>query len=116
RALHDVNFDSWRFVDAGHLVVVEIGLLDAAAVDGDGVVQGCGEAVDGGAFHLGGDAGGIDGTAAVNGIHDAVNFNVAVFDADFGDACGVGLERIVAGDSAENSWRQRLVPFGFFRG
>src|SRR5882724_6258320 len=46
RALRDVHFDLRSLVDARHLVVVEIGLLDAAAIDGDGVVQRGGEAVD----------------------------------------------------------------------
>jgi hypothetical protein len=37
-ARHDVYLDPRRLVDARHCVIVEIGLLHAPAIDGDGVV------------------------------------------------------------------------------
>ena len=39
---HDhVDFGFWSLAHARHLVIVEIGLFDAATHDGDGVMQGC---------------------------------------------------------------------------
>src|SRR5580658_9955027 len=48
----EVDFDGRSFVHAEHVVVVEIGLHDAAAFDRDGVLERGGEGVDGGAFDL----------------------------------------------------------------
>jgi hypothetical protein len=115
-AVDDVNFDLWSFVDARHLIVVEIGLQHAAAVDGDGVFHEGGDAVDGRAFDLRSDAVGIDGAAAVDGVNDAMHMDLAVFDTDFGDARGVGLEGKISGDAAKDARGQRLVPTGFFGG
>src|SRR5579859_1442803 len=69
----EVDLDFGHLVDAGHVVIVEIGLLDAAAVDGDGVFHHGGESVDGGAFHLGDNTGGIYRAAAINGVDDAMD-------------------------------------------
>src|SRR5882757_5978165 len=115
-AHHNMNFRFRRLFDARHLVVVEIGLLDAAILDGDGVVQSGGKAVDGGAFDLRADALRIDGTAAVHGINKTMYLNGAVFDTGFGDSSGVGLKGIKRGDAASLAFWQRLTPARFFGG
>ncbi len=95
-----MDFDLGHFADARHVVVVEVGLLDAAAIDGDGVFHQCRQRVDGRAFHLRNNSGGIDGAAAIDGIDDAVDADLALLDADFRDRCSVGLEGIISGDAA----------------
>jgi hypothetical protein len=40
---HDDDLDLGHLVDAHHVVAVEIGLLDRAAIDRDFAVQRCGE-------------------------------------------------------------------------
>src|SRR5438093_13728069 len=50
---HDYVDFRFRSLDhERHFVVVEVRLLDAPVLDGDGVVQSGGKAIDGGAFHL----------------------------------------------------------------
>ena len=78
-ALHDVNFDFRSFVDARHLVIVEVGLFDAAFVDGDRIFHEGGDTIDGGAFDLRFDSVGIDGAAAIDGVDDALDVELAVF-------------------------------------
>ena len=74
-AHHDVDFDFRNFLHAGHLVIVEVGLHDPAAIDGDGIFGHGGEGVDGGAFYLGYDPGGIDRAAAIDGVYDAMDIS-----------------------------------------
>jgi len=100
----------------GHVVIVEIGLDDAAAVDGDGVFGHCGERVDGGAFYLSDDAGRIDWAAAIDGVNDAMDLDLALLDAHLGNRRGVRLEGKISGDAAANALRQWLSPLGFFGG
>src|SRR5260221_13144895 len=70
---HDqVHFDLGHFAHARHVVVVEVGLLDAAAIDGDGVFHHSRERVDGGAFYLGYNSAGIAGAAALDGEYNAM--------------------------------------------
>src|SRR6266852_6766692 len=115
-ARHDVNFRSRSLVDARHLVVVEIGLLDAAILDRDGVVQSGRKTVDGGAFDLRADAVRIDGTAAIHGINETVHLDGAVLDAGFRNGGCVGIERIKCGDTPPLALWQRLAPACFFSG
>src|SRR5215471_12987294 len=52
-ALHQMNVDlARRVADAGHLVVVEVALLDAALLGGDLAKDGSAEGIDDGALHL----------------------------------------------------------------
>src|SRR6266403_3860717 len=115
-AHHHVDFRLGRVFDARHLVVVKVGLLDAAILDGDGVMHSGGQAVDGGAFDLRADAIWIDGPSATHGINKTVHLYGAVLDADFGDSGGVGIERIKRGNTASLAFWQRLTPARFFGG
>src|SRR5260370_5438165 len=45
-----------------------------------------------------------------------MQFHGTVFDASFGDSCGVGLERIKRGDASSLAFWQRLSPARFFSG
>ena len=51
-AHHHVDFDLRGVFNARHLVIMEIGLLDAPILDSNGVVQGGGETVNRGTFDL----------------------------------------------------------------
>src|SRR5882724_1519126 len=64
--VEDVHLDLGRLVDPQHLVVVEVGLLHAPAVEGDLTVKGRGERVDGAALHLRLHLVRIDGDATVD--------------------------------------------------
>src|SRR5260370_38408366 len=68
-AHHHVDFRFRSFVDARHLLIVEIRLLDAPIFDVDGVVQSGGKTVDAGAHELSTDAVRIDGTAAIDRVN-----------------------------------------------
>ena len=70
-ALDDVNLDLRRLVDAQHAVVVEVGLLDAALVDGDLAIERGGQAEDQPALELRHDGIGIDGDAGIDRAGDA---------------------------------------------
>ena len=96
--------------DARHLVIVEIRLLDAAILDGDGIVQGGGKPVDRGAFHLRADAVRINGTATIHGVNETVQLHGPIFDAGFRDGGGVGIERKKCGDASAHTFGQRLPP------
>src|SRR6059036_2500591 len=50
--VEDVRFHDRRLVDSQHRIVVEVRLLHAPAVDGDGAVEERGERIDPAAFHL----------------------------------------------------------------
>src|SRR5882724_8625655 len=115
-AHHDMDFRLRSLFDAWHSVIVKVGLLDAALLDGDGVMQSGGQAVDGGAFDLRADAIWIDGPSAIHGINKTVHLYGAVLDADFGDSGGVGIERIKRGNTASLAFWQRLTPARFFGG
>src|SRR5436305_4359560 len=113
-AHHHVDFGERSLADAWHAVVVEVGLLDAAILDGNGVMQRGGEAIDCGAFDLRAHPVGIDGPAAIHRIDQAVDFYGAILDAGFRDGGGVGIEGIERGDAASLALWQRLTPASFF--
>src|SRR4029079_4013740 len=84
--LHEMDFDDRRFVDPQHAIVVEIALLDAAALEGNFAPQGCAQAKNNAAFDLRNDRVGIDHLAAIDGADDAPDFDLAFLrHFDFGD-------------------------------
>src|SRR5260370_333772 len=67
-AHHHVDFRLRSFAHARHFVIVEIGLLDAAILDGNGIVQSGGETVDGRTLDLSSNAVRINAAAASSSI------------------------------------------------
>ncbi len=61
-----MNLDLRRLVDAQHAVVVEIGLLHAALVDGDLAIERRRQAENQSAFELRHDGIGIDGNPGID--------------------------------------------------
>src|SRR5258706_10872145 len=114
------GFHFWHFGELEHCVVVEVRLGDAAVVDGDFAVEGGGEAVDDGAFYLGGDLLRVYGVAAVEGEDHAGDFYFAVLGhGDFGGGGGVaavspGLRR--AGGHARGGGGSPVAVFPRRRG
>src|SRR6266446_4012795 len=64
-AVHDVNLDRWRLVHPQHPVIVEIALLDAAALQRDLSMERRCDAKDDPALDLRSDGIGIDDGAAI---------------------------------------------------
>src|SRR6266849_9190717 len=116
-ARHDVHLDLRHFAHAQHPVVVEVRLLDAAALERDLAVEGRGEAVDDRALDLALDDVGIYRHAAVHRCHDAMYLWRSVgTDRDLRDLRAPTAEGKHYGDAAVNAGGQRLAPAGFFRG
>src|ERR1700726_3835744 len=115
-AHYQVDFDLRHFAHARHVVVVEVGLLHAAVIDGDGIFHHRGQRVHGGAFNLRYDSGGIHRAAAIDGVDDAMHAYLALFHADLGDRRRVRLEGKISGDAAADALRQRFTPLRFFGG
>src|SRR3989442_794145 len=113
-AHNHVHFGLRRFRDARHFVIAEIGLLDAAALDGNGVVESGREAVNRGALDLGAHAVGVHGPAAVHGVDEAMDADLAIDDVGLGDYRRITIEREITGDPAAHPVRQGLAPAGFF--
>src|SRR6266487_3166718 len=112
-AQYDVNFCFRSLADTRQLIIVEIRLLHTASLDGNGVVQSGGKAVDGRAFHLRANAFRIDGTAAVHGINETVQLHGAVFHASFGHRRRVGIEGIKCSNASSLAFWQGLSPASF---
>src|SRR5258708_4040572 len=117
-----MHFDLGHFAHARHVVIIEVGLLHAAVIDGDGVLHDRGQGVNGRALRLRDNSAGIDRATEVDGVHQAVHAHLPLRDADFRDRGGVRLERVVSRDAARDALRQRLArrgglaPLRFLRG
>src|SRR5216684_1587856 len=91
---HEVNFDWRSFVHANHFIVVEIGLHDAPALDGDGVLERGGERINRGALHLGANAIRIDGATAIHGTNQTIDLERSARGGNIRDRCYISLKRI----------------------
>src|SRR5712692_6152750 len=112
---HEVNFDRRSFVHANHFIVVEIGLHDAPALDGDGVLERGSQSIDGGALHLGANAIGIDGAAAIHGTNQTIDLERSARGGNIRDRRYISLKRVEAGNAPALPLRKRLAPACFFR-
>lgn len=70
---HDVHFDHGHLIHAQHRVVVKIGLLHGAHLDGNGALERRGEAVDDGALRLRAHSVGIHSPPAIHGARHATH-------------------------------------------
>ena len=115
--------DSARWVShlggVGHLqhgIGVEIGLLDGAVLDRDGVAERGGEAVDHAALHLHLDEARVDDMAAIHRDRDPLDLDLALgADGDLGDFGHDGAEGFMDGDAAALALGHRLAPAGLVR-
>src|SRR5829696_1403817 len=113
-AWHDVNFHLRHFVEAQHVVTVEIALLDGAALDGDLRLHDGTKAEADPAFHLRPYDVRVYRHPAIDGADDALDLRLSpVIDSYLGNLRHVGLERLGDGNAAEPALRQRPVPTGF---
>src|SRR3989442_11651411 len=69
---HDVYFHVGHLVDAKHVIIIEITLLHAAAIDGDLALESSRESVHNAALHLSFNRGRIDDAATVDGANHAM--------------------------------------------
>src|SRR5215207_2322596 len=114
-AWHDVDFHLRHFVEAQHVVTVEIALLDSAALKGDLRLHDGAEAEADPAFHLGADDVRVDRHPAIDGADDALDLWLSpVVDGYLGDLRHVGLERFGDRNTAEAALGQRPVPTRLF--
>src|SRR5262245_12890039 len=117
QTLHEYDVDSRHLVDAQHPVVAEVGLLDAAVLDGDLAVKGGRQAEDDAALHLRANNVGIhldstvDGAPGLGWIHGAI-----LVDNDLHDLRDKAAETDAERDAAASAGGQRLAPSGSLRG
>ena len=77
-ARDDVHLDLGSLVDAQDLVGVEVALLDAAVLERDLAVQGCGQPVHDAALHLRGHRVRVDHRAAVDRADHPLDAHAAI--------------------------------------
>src|SRR5205085_3725095 len=78
RALHDVHLDLRHLIDAQHLIVVEVRLLDAPVLEGHLAVERGSQAVDDRALDLALDNLRVDGLPAIDRSNDAMHLRRAI--------------------------------------
>ncbi len=89
-----------RLVDAQHRVVVEVVLFDGSILDRDLAEESVAQAVDDATLHLGADAVGVDGEAAVDHAADLVDRQlILIVKRDVGDDRYVAQEAPVGSDA-----------------
>ena len=116
RARHDVRFHRGHFVDAQHVVGVEVCLLHAAAIDGDFAFQRGGKPEGDASRDLLAQDQRIDDLAAVEGANHAMHAQLAIRHRNFGDLCVEAAHIAAERHALKSAGRQRFTPTGFFRG
>jgi hypothetical protein len=112
-----MNLDRGCLIDAQHLVVIEIALLDAAVLQRDLAMERCRNAKDDRALDLCLDGIGVDDGAAIDRADDAPDTDRPVLrHFNFGDQRQVGREDELEGHATPDSFGERLSPAGPFRG
>ena len=112
-ALDQVNFYRWHLVNAQHVVVVEIALLDSATIDGDGVFESRSEAVNNAAEHLLFDATGIDNDAAIHSTNDTIHAKLALVERYFSHLSREAADVVGDSDAATAAWAEWGRPGRF---
>src|SRR5262245_15993408 len=116
-ALNDMNLDRGRLIDAQHLVVMEIALLDAAILQRDLTMERARDPKNDRALDLRLDGVGIDDGTTIDCADDASDTNRSVLrHFDLGDLRHVGRKDELKGDATADSLREWLSPAGLFRG
>ena len=108
---HEDRFDFRHFGDAHRVVVIEVGLLDAAVLDGALLIEQRGQAVDERARDLPVDLGRVDGVGWICCADDPVHFDlVAASNRDFRRSRHIGVERLHVCEPTIDALRCRLAP------
>src|SRR6266566_6632986 len=81
---HEDRFDLRHLGDAHRVVIIEVGLLDAAVLDGAFLIEQRGQTVDERACDLPLDLSWIDAVSRIGGGNNAVNLDLVAVDRDFG--------------------------------
>ena len=95
---------------------MEVRLLHPALAHRDLAVERRREAEHDAALHLGRHPGGVHRRSAIHRAHDAVHADAAVLHGDLRHLGDVAVERVVHGQAAEASRRQRPAPAGALGG
>jgi hypothetical protein len=109
-----MHLDHRRFIYPGHVVLMEIALLDASALDGDFAFHRRAESEDDGAADLLLHDGGIDNLAAIGGADCPMNFQLALRHGDFGNLGCVAADVIDDGHSVVMPCGKGLTPSCLF--
>src|SRR6266446_7391103 len=108
---HNDRLDLGHLRDAHRVVVIEVGLLDAAVLDGALLVEQGGEAKDEGAGDLPFDLGRVDRMAGISGSDDAVDFHGTITGDRNLCACRhVAAVAHMLGQATEDALRRWLTP------
>src|SRR5215471_9616060 len=111
-----MDLDGWRLVYSQHLVAIEVGLLDAAVLQGDLAMERRRDAENDRALDLRLDGVGIDDGTAINCADDAPYPHRSVLrHLNLGDVSHIGREYVLKRDASADSFRRWLAPAGFFR-
>src|SRR5467141_3736795 len=113
RAFYDVDLNGGRLVHTQHLIGIEVGLLDTAALQRDLAVKRGGGAKDDTALELRLHRVGIDHGAAIHRADHTANADGAFFrDFDLSYLCQPAAECELQRDAAAASLGQSLPPAG----
>ena len=102
-----------HFAHAQHVVGIEIPLLSASPVDGDGALKCRRETISNPAFYLLLEDGRIHHLAAIDGAHHAMHFHLAAFEGDLCNLCGETAQ-VVYQCNALVTARCGLAPVSLF--
>src|SRR6516162_7295622 len=108
-----MDLDCWRLVYARHLVAVEVGLLDAAVLQGDFAMERRRDAEDDRALDLRLDGVGVDDGAAIDCADDAPYPHRSVLrHLNLCDVSHIGREYVLERDASADPFRRWLAPAG----
>src|SRR3954462_5167239 len=108
---HDHCFDLGHLRKTHDLVGIEVEIRHPAVLDGHFAVERGGETEGDRSLHLGRDLAGVDGMAAIEGQHHAMNLQLALrTDRDLSDGSRVTAIAHELRDTPMHARRQRLAP------
>src|SRR6516162_9704713 len=107
---HKGRFDLRHLGDAHRVVVIEVGLLDAAVLDGAFLIEQRGQAVHERARDLPLDLSWIDSVSRIGGGNNAMNLDLVAVDRDFGAGGHITGERHSLRKAAVDALRCRRAP------
>src|SRR5215475_9485666 len=115
RARNDIRFNQRHLIHAKRFVIVEVGLLDSAAIDRDFSSQRSAQAIHDSALDLLYHDVGIYDVPAIDSANDAMHPDLSFIDRDLGDLRIEAAEIIDDGNTAIPSGRKRLAPARLLR-